>query len=294
MSLSWMGPMQAQDFEMVKWAVGLRLAAFSRSAVEGAIDRGEILRMHLLRPTWHLVSAEDIRWILDLTGPRIKASLAGRHRQLGLTKASLAKSLKAMESALSRAGQLGRKGLIAALEGAGIKTEGQRASHILLVGELEGLICSGAVDGRETAYALLDERAPAPRKLGRDDALARLALRYFTSRGPAKVEDFAWWSGLALGDARRGAAANEGALEEVEVESGKCLMAAAGPAAETAARGASARLLPAFDEYLIAYSDRSAAITIENGRKAVSDNGIFRPSILVDGEVVGILEPLIE
>lgn len=297
--LSWMTAMQAQDFEMAKWAVGLRLAESSRSAVEAAIDRGEILRTHLLRPTWHLVAAQDIRWILDLTAPRILASAAPRLRQLELTATTLAKSLKAIEKALSRAGQLGRKDLIAAVEKAGVKTDGQRAPHILLVGELEGLICSAACKGRETAYALLDERAPASPKLDRDDALARLAARYFSSRGPATARDFSWWSGLTLGDARRGVAAIEGELEAAEVE-GKTYYTAAreSPAAsgnatasgdaKAARRTRPVRLLPAFDEFLIAYADRSAALANEHFGKTVSSNGIFWPTIVVDGEVVGL------
>jgi hypothetical protein len=284
--VSWMGALQAQDFEMSKWAVGLRLPGSVRSDVEAAVASGEILRTHLLRPTWHLVSAGDIRWMLDLTGPRIKAAVAPRHEQLGITGSQVAKSCKILEKSLAGGRTLGRKELIAALEKGGVAMADSRASHIFLRAEIEGVICSGAGRGRETGYALLEERAPRAAGPSREEALSRLARQYFASRGPATPEDFAWWSGLKLGDARGALAAIEGELEQAEVDSRRYWFAP--PADAAASRERTVRLLPAFDEYIIAYADRSAAITIEDRAKAVSDNGIFRPTIVVNGEAAGI------
>jgi hypothetical protein len=281
-----LGAIQAQDFEMAAWAIGLRLPGSNRESVETALERGEILRTHLLRPTWHLVSASDIRWLLELTGPRIRASLGSRHRQLEITDAVAAKSFRVMEKALSSARQLGRNGLIAALEAAGIATNDQRASHLFLLAELEGLICSGAGLGREASFALLDDRVPAGAALERDEALARLALRYFTSRGPASLADFAWWSGLKASDAKRGLGLVEKELESLQAEGQSYWLSHSASAQLCPPK--TTRLLPAFDEYLIGYTDRRAAITDEDHAKAVSNNGIFRPTIVVDGQVVGI------
>jgi hypothetical protein len=276
---------QAQDYEMAKWALGLRLPSPRRSLVEAAISHGEILRTHLLRPTWHFVSARDIRWLLDLTGPRIKASLVARHRQLGITGKVLSTSLRAIEQALPGGRQLGRGALIAALQEAGVATGDSRASHFFLYAELEALICSGDDLGRETSYALLDDRVPPGATRNRSEALAELAQRYFTSRGPASLEDFAWWSGLAMGEARGALAEISAGLEEIQTE-GSSLWLAPSDSAPPSPR-TTLRLLPAFDEYLISYTDRSAAITDMDNRKAVSNNGIFRPTIVRGGKVVG-------
>ena len=284
--VTWMGAIQAQDYEMAKWAIALRLLEGRRGAVEAAIDRAQILRTHVLRPTWHLVAAADLRWILDLSAPRLKASLAGRQRQLGLTAPLLSRSYAVIERSLAASGQLSRDELIEALGEAGIPTEGGRASHIFVMAELEGLVCSGSNGGRLTRYALLDERVPAAPKLDRDEALSRLARRYLASRGPATSEDFAWWSGLGLREARRGLSSLGSELEELEVE-GRSYLALPSDQPKTEANR-ELRLLPAFDEYLIAYTDREAAIAREEQRKAISENGIFRPIIIVDGLVVGL------
>ncbi len=280
-----MTAIQAQDFEMAKWALGLRTAQPRRSRVEAAIDSGEIIRIHLLRPTWHLVARDDVRWILELSAPRIKAGLASRHRQLSITASVLGKSLKIMGRVLAERGQLGRKELISSLEEGGVATDESRASHLLLFAELEALICSGGNAGRETRYALLDERAPRGRGLGRDEALARLALSYFRSRGPAALEDFAWWSGLTAGDARKAVDSIAGELDAVEIGGRRFLLSDA--AAASRDPGASLLLLPAFDEYLISYADRTAAITDADHAKAVSSNGLFWPTIVAGGRVVG-------
>lgn len=284
-ALSRMAAVQAQDFEMAKWALGLRTAEPRRSRVEVAIDSGEILRIHLLRPTWHLVAREDVRWILALSAPRIKAGLASRHRQLSITASVLAKSLEIMGRALAERGELSRREVIDALGQGGIATNESRASHLFLFAELEALICSGGNAGRETRYALFDARVPRSAAMGRDEALARLARCYFGSRGPAALEDFAWWSGLTVGDARQALDSIAAELGEAEIEGRSYRFSEA--AAASPEPGPSLHLLPAFDEYLISYADRSAAITDANHAKAVSSNGLFWPTIVVNGEVAG-------
>jgi hypothetical protein len=285
--VAWMGAMQAQDYGMAKWAIGLRLRGAKIDTVQGALDRGEIIRTHLLRPTWHLVAAEDYAWMLELTAPRIRAATRSRHRQLGLTDAVIARS-EVIFGRLMRGGKhASRATLIAALGKAGIATDENRASHIFLCAELDGVLCSGPdVSGRPT-YALRAERIPAAKSLPRDEALAMLAKRYFMSRGPATLQDFVWWSGLTAGEAKRALESVRGGLEPATADSGVCWSGEAS-APPAASRRGSAHLLPAFDEYILGYRDRSAALSANAQRKTISSNGMFWPVVLIDGRAAGL------
>ena len=281
--VAWMGAIQAQDALMVKWAVGVRLPKATEKDVEAALDRGEILRTHVLRPTWHIVSAGDLRWMLSLTAPRIQAVMKSRHSELGLDAGTLSKSRKMIEKTLRGGRHATRETLIRALEQARIATDENRASHLFAAAELEGLICSGKTQQGKQTFALLEEWVPPSPPIERDEALARLATRYFVSHGPATLEDFTWWSGLTVSDARR-------ALESVKAE---LLSAAAEEKTHWFAKTRvqpkeTAFLLPAFDEFLISYKDRSATITLEHQKRAFSSNGIFHPVIAVDGRAVGV------
>lgn len=281
-TVAWMGAMHAQDYAMSKWAVGARLPNSTEKRIEAAMDVGDIIRTHILRPTWHLVSADDIRWMLELTAPQIQTVMKSRHKELGLTDAILSKSRKILEKTLRDGNHSTREELIPILNKAGIPTDENRASHLFMAAELDSLICSGASKGGKQTFALLDERVPPARPRGRDEALALLAKCYFSSHGPATLDDFDWWSGLSVNDARR-------ALEMVrldlasEIVEGKVFWLSEADIKITD----SAFLLPAFDEFIISYTDRSATITFENHKRAVSNNGMFHPTIVVNGETVG-------
>ncbi len=193
--------MQAQDYNMSKWAVGVRLPGSTNKTIETAIDMAEIIRTHLLRPTWHIVSAKDIYWLLELTAPRIKASLKSRHKELEISEYVIKKSKKIIEDALLGDHHLTREELVGKLENSKIKTNNNRASHIFLMAELDGLICSGKIKGKKQTYALLEERVSRKKNFNREESLAELSKGYFKTRGPATLQDFAWWSGLTLTDA---------------------------------------------------------------------------------------------
>ncbi|HCT30673.1 MAG TPA: hypothetical protein DIW31_08030 [Bacteroidales bacterium] len=180
--VGWMGAMQAQDYAMSKWAIGTRLPSSTIKMVEEAIDKGEIIRTHLLRPTWHIVSADDIYWLLELTAPKIKASLRTRHKGLGLTESIIAKCNTLIHEALVGGKYLTREELVVILQNAKIATNENRTSHIMLSAELDGIVCSGATKGKKQTYALLKERVPKPKSLTREQALEKIARRYFTSR----------------------------------------------------------------------------------------------------------------
>jgi hypothetical protein len=282
-----MGAMQAQDYEMAKWAVGLRLTGAKIDSVRAAIDRGEIIRTHLLRPTWHLVAAEDYAWMLDLTAPRIRAGMRSRDRQLELTDAVIRRSEAIIVKLLRGGNHAPREALIAALDRAGIATGENRASHIFLRAELNGVLCSGADRSGRPTFALRAERVALTKSFPRDEALAALAKRYFAGHGPATLKDFVWWSGLAAGEAKRALESVKGELESAS--SGERVYWSGGAVAPSvAAKRGSAHLLPAFDEFLIGYRDRSAALSPEARGRAISSNGIFWPVVLVDGRAAGL------
>ena len=284
--VDWMGAMQAQDFCMAKWAIGARLLNATDQVIESAINNGEIIRTHLLRPTWHFVSADDIYWMLALRAAPIKASLGSRHKQLGLSEAIIAKSNTILRNTLQGGKQLTREALLPELTKAGIPIDENRASHLLVRAELDGLVCSGATKGRKLTYALLEERVPKTSLPTRDEALAKLANIYFSSHGPATLADFAWWSGLPVTEAIHALEMIKLGLksETIDTQTYWSLKTHSFPPTEEE----SVHLLPAFDEYIISYKDRRAVLPDENFSKAVSNNGIFRPIIIINGQVAGI------
>lgn len=290
--VGWMGAMQAQDYAMVKWAIGTRLPDSTDETVEAAIDKGEIIRTHLLRPTWHFVSADDIYWLLELTAPQIKSASKSRHKELELTEPLLAKSNKLIQEALIGGNQLTREEIGVILERAKIPTDKNRLYHILFIAELDGLLCSGATKGKKRTFALLNERVPLAKSLSKEEALRRIAERYFSSHGPATLNDFVWWSGLSVSNARNALEMVKPDLvsEKIGSETYWLANSFSNPKADSS----SLFLLPAFDEFIISYKDRSASLLLENHKKAVSDNGVFRPTIVVNGKVIGLWKRIIK
>ena len=284
--IGWMGAMQAQDYNQAKWAVGVRLPHLTEEEIESSFNKGEILRTHLMRPTWHFVSADDIYWMLELTAPQIKAALNSRHRELELTETVVRKSQKVMEKVLSSNHSMTREELLNELQKSDIPTDLQRASHFMLRAEIDGIICSGATQGKKQTYALLSDRVPEKKTLLKEEALAKLTKKYFSSHGPATISDFAWWSGLPIADARRGLEMNKPNLSSATIGSATYWFANTSALLHTLSD--SVYLLPAFDEFLISYKNRSAVITAEDHKKAISDNGIFRPVVLVNGQISGL------
>jgi len=281
-AVAWLGAVQAQEYADSKWALALRTRRTSEPAIERAVTAGTILRTHVLRPTWHFVAAADIRWMLSLTGPRVSTRMSPYNKHLELDASVFRKSLATIARALRGGVQLTRRELRPILERAGVRTDGvQRLAHIVMQAEVEAVICSGAWRGNQPTYALFDDRVPASRALSRDDALAELTRRYFRSHGPAQVADFVWWSGLTTGDARRGVAMIEREMDRDEID-GKTYWFSC--TAKPPSRKSS-HLLGLYDEYLIAYKDRSAAVDKARWKRASLHP--FSAPILVNGQVVG-------
>jgi hypothetical protein len=202
--VAWFGAVQAQEYALTLWSLGMRMEQAVDTSIEQAFNEGRILRTHAMRPTWHFVAPEDIRWILALTAPRVHQVNATMCRKLESDEGMLKHSTQIMAQALQGNRYHTRAELSAVLADAGIHAEKLRLAYIAHYAELEGVICSGPRRGKQQTYALIDERAPQARQLARDEALAELVRRYFTSHGPATMRDFAWWSGLTIADTRAG------------------------------------------------------------------------------------------
>ena len=281
--VSWFGAVQAQEYADSKWALSLRMRRTSDAAIERSLSSGAILRTHVLRPTWHFVAAADIRWMLELTGPRISARMAPYNRHLELDADVFRRSRSAIVRALRGGRHLTRQELKAVLLKSGIRADNvQRLAHLVMQAELDAVICSGARRGSQFTYALLDDRAPAVRTRRRDEALAELTRRYFRSHGPAQVTDFVWWSGLSTADARRGLEMVEREVDRHVVE-GKTYWSTR--TARQTGDEPCAQLLGLYDEYLIAYKDRSAALDRARWTRATLHP--FSAPIVVNGKVVG-------
>ncbi len=284
--VGWMGAMQAQDYAMAKWAIGHRINNATDKKIETAYNNGEIIRTHLMRPTWHFVTPEDIYWMLELTAPKLKSMLKPRNKELELTEAVFVKAFAIIEKEILKNNNLTRDELTILFNQAGIKTDNNRLSHIMMQAELEGLVCSGPVKNKKLTFALLRERVPNKKLLSRDESLAELANRYFTSHCPATLRDFIWWSGLSVVEAKKA----------VELIKPNFISETIGQ--ETYFYNNSSinvkhmdikiHLLPAYDEFLISYKDRNASISLVANKKTISENGVFRPIIVMDGQVVGI------
>ncbi len=283
----WLGAVQAQDYLGSLWAIGLRMRQAAEAAVEQAIAERAIIRTWPMRGTLHFVAPEDARWMLKLLTPRIIARNKQRLlRQFDLDDAAIAHSKDVVVNALQGGKRLTRTALYKALEAAHIPTANQRGLHISWWLAQEGVICFGARQGKQPTFVLLDEWAPAARTLERDEALAELARRYFASHGPATVQDFAWWSGLAAADARAGLELARPHLAHEDVDGRTYWLSPAAPAGEDGPP--SAYLLPAYDEYTVGYADRSGVLGRTQARGVTLDSfAVLGPTIVVDGQVVG-------
>jgi hypothetical protein len=246
--------------------------------VERAFIAGDILRTHVLRPTWHFVTPADIRWMLALTGPRVNANNGPYYKRLGLEDAILKRARRVLDRVLGNGTHLTRAAIGTALRKAGLPAEGVPLAHVKMNAELEGVVCSGPRAGNQFTYGLLDARAPRGRTLSRDQALGELALRYFASHGPATVRDFMWWSGLRAADARRGLEIAGSGLQEETIGGRACWSSSAGSSTstrETARLTSEAHLLPNYDEYVVAYRDREPG------------SDVFGHSLIVGGRFAG-------
>ncbi len=299
--VTWMGAIQGQDYNMAKWAVGIRLKNGRLSDVEEALRKGEILRTHVMRPTWHLVAAEDIRWMQKLTGTRVKAIVESYSANYFEISPELHKQCyDLLGKILEGNNGLTKQEILEKMNQEGLTIDTHQLGHQLAYGEADAFICSGVDKGKKATYALLDERVPFTPELTKEEALARLARNYFQSHSPASLADFVWWSGLPITEARQGIALMEGEIIAngltaykrvadkltIEKQPEQNLYVHSSCPVKPA-KSKSIHLLPSFDEYLISYKDRTAALQLDHHPKAFTNNGIFYPVIVSNGKVIG-------
>jgi hypothetical protein len=276
---------QAQEFAYARWSLAQRSTTASSSAVQRAFDDGLILRTHILRPTWHFVSPRDLRWLMELSAPRVVAAIARRCAELGLDSKTLARSNDVIADAVARA-PLTRRSLAAILDRRGLAPDGQRMPHMLMRAELDMIVCSGPLEGKQHTYAPFDSRVRGGSSLDRDDALGRLAKRYVASRGPATLKDFAWWSGLPMQDARRATAVAGRALSRMEEEGRTYIVTDEQPSSRSSA--ARVDLVQCYDEAIISYSESRDVLRTGSISFATPSNiDGYAHVILRDGRLLG-------
>lgn len=280
-----MGAIQAQDYPMAKWAVGARLQSGSLETVDEALKRGEILRTHVLRPTWHFVAAEDIRWMLKLSAGRIKSAYASYAKMLksDITEKQYSQFNDLVVKILEGNKSLTKQEIEAEINQRGVETEDGLIERLIGNSEIEGVICSGIDKGGKPTYALLDGRAPKVAEIHKEEALARLASRYFQSHSPATLADFSWWSGLSLTESRQAV----GLIKSELITDSDNLFVHESYKEVAPLQSDILHLLPSFDEYLISYKDRTAVLDLEHHPKAFNRFGTFYPGILHNGKVIG-------
>jgi len=284
-----LGALQAQDYAGMLWSVGLRLPGSSETEVEAAFERREIVRTWPMRGTLHVVPAADARWMLELLTPRVFSATASRRAALGLDDAVFAKAATACSSALRGGNRLTRSGMMQLFERAGISTAGQRGYHLLFNLSMRQHIVFGPREGKEPTFVLFDEWLPHAAELPAEEALHLLTLRYFIGHGPATVRDFAGWAGITMADVRRGLSVAGPELAELDIEGTTYWMSPRTAERAYYAEGTpSVCLLPGFDEFVLGYKDRSAVLDETHSQLIVpGGNGVFRPTVVVDGRIAG-------
>ncbi|MGF7118644.1 winged helix DNA-binding domain-containing protein [Methanobacterium oryzae] len=282
--IAWFCGVQAQDYPGSKWAISQRLKNCTDADIESTFADKKFVRTWAMRGTLHFVKASDIRWILELLAPRIIARNARRYRELELDEETLKRSNEIIKSALQDGQRFSRSELLAILNENGISTEGQRAHYMLQRASLDGLICQGGMYSNNNPIFISMDELPKTKTLTRHYALAELARRYFTSHGPATIQDFTWWSGLLSKDAKAGLEAVE--LSLVPETIGDKIYWYSGTKQAVQHSSPRVHLLPSFDEYLVGYKDRSAILEKVHSKNEGIEN-IMYPTIAIDGQIVG-------
>lgn len=285
--VAWMGAMQAQEYKMMRWAVEMRTKNPSTKAFARDFDSGRIIRTHLFRTTWQLVAAVDYAWMLSLCRKKALSGLRGWMRTNGIDISPEEESRisAVFEEAVAGRADVRKEDLAQALAEKDIIMDDHRLSYHIRLAEFSGLLCSGILHPSKRTLALVSERIPPAPQPTREEALARLAGKYFRSHSPATLEDFVWWSGLNVSDCKRGMDALGAELSQ-EKWRGQVFYVH-GDCRFRGFRSGRIHLLPAFDEYLIGYKSRYVSLHPDYRHYAHDNTGTFWNVILRDGEVVG-------
>jgi len=285
--VAWMGALQAQEYRMMRWAVGMRTRKPSARAFGQDYNAGRIVRGHLFRSTWQLVAGEDWRWMLELCRANALRGLAGWMKSNGVSipRSEQDAVQQIFSDHLSRSRIAQKADFAKAVAEAGLTMDDQRLSYHIRLAEYSGLLCSGDLFPMKHSYARVEDKLPAQSPLPKGEALALLARKFFRSHSPATLEDFAWWCGLNISDCKAGL---DAIRDELTPERWKGLTLLCHRDGRTRGfRSGTVTLLPSYDEYLIGYKSRHVSLHPDHSHRAHNNSGIFWPVILLDGEVVG-------
>ena len=285
--VAWQGAMQAQDYNYFRWAIGIRQRTPQLVGLQAAFAKAELLRLHLLRCTVQVVSQTDIGWLLPLCKERNLRTLQSWHKSINVSfpESYFEEITRAMQELLAGGKSLPKKAIAEKLTTLGFLLDDRLLTSLLVRMEIEGLLCSGEMQGREATWALLSERVPTIYSLTPDEALKQLALKYFRSHSPASSEDFVWWSGLTKTQCKKALTLIANQVEEIKVEEETMYLYHNTP--DCSDYAGMVLLLPPYDEYLIGYKSRWVALEKKHTAKAHNNFGIFKPVILHEGRVVG-------
>lgn len=283
--VNYMCAMQSQSLDMAKWAIGSRLQNSSSKTITDALNTGKIIRTHILRPTWHFISAEDIYWMNDLSYPRLKPVYQYYAKMLKANVSTIYSYINHVEKVLEGCKHLTKQEIRVNIKEAGIDLDDNNLSVLLSFAELEGIIVNGKLDGNKQTFTLLKEWVPYRENISKEEALKRLAYKYFSSHGPATLQDFVWWSGLTVTDCRNAMEMIKSDFISEMVNGREFWMKSSiiSPILEID----TALLLAPFDEFLVSYKDRSEIFDSGHLREIVAVNGIFSPTIMFKGKVIG-------
>lgn len=284
--VEWLGAVQAQQLEMAKLAIALRTKNGTLDQVNKAIDQGKIVRTHVLRPTWHIVSAHDIRWILQLSYRKLKQAYRTLEKASGLISEGQTWTKHLDKLAQLLYGQhLTRPQITDYFKQEMGNLHPHFMTTLLQEAEIEGIVCSGKQQNGQHTYTLMDDWIPQQVLPSHEEALVLLARKYFQSHGPARFNDFLWWSGLTITEARKAIHLAGNELQRQTLPNDEFYMTA--HETDRKVTNKQLLLLPSYDEYIIAYNNRNDVILPEDAPKAFTKNGIFFPLILENGRAIG-------
>jgi hypothetical protein len=283
--VSWMGAMQSQALDQAKWAIGARLENKNVKDIDEALNTGRIIRTHILRPTWHFVSAEDIHWMFDLSSLRLRPIYRSYAKIYGADESLIYRTIPVLEKVLMGGKHFTKQEIGDALLEQNVTLDDGHLKLTISYAEREGVLVNGRLKGNKQTFTLLEEWVPRKQTICKEEALERLARRYFTSHGPATVPDFVWWSGLTITECRQGIEMikSDFICETINGRDFWIRNDVNVPPTD----GDSALLLPSFDEFVVSYKDRSEIIEDTHYGKVMTKNGLFSPTIMLNGEIIG-------
>ena len=287
----YMGAMQAQEYRMMRWAVAMRTRKPSLKAFKKAYDEGRIIRLHLMRCTWQLVCAEDYWSLIDLFGPKVISLTKGwmSSNKIAIPDEELMRVRDVLVQTVAEKRSATKEDFVQALAEKDMKLDDNRLSYHIRMAEIMGVLCSGDLLPMKVTYSLAAEKIKSSAKMERDEALAHITRRYFQSRQPATLEDFVWWSGLNIGDCRKGIALLGDYIHAERYKERAFYLT--DDCRTRGFRKGKLLLIPPYDEFLIGYKSRDIQLAPEHKHHAHNNSGIFQPVIAYDGRICGNWSP---